>query len=163
LAALGAARRPAQAAAVTTFLAIALGAALFSLDYRATLDRNARDQADFAAGAAWRVVGAHSVPVGVPALRLDAAVAAALPSSPDLAPGDAPWRAARRGRVPADVRPVEPHARRLRLGRAGALRGAPSGRVVAASAAPRLDGRGGRLRRRLPPHGGAVRAGRTRP
>ena len=45
LAALGAARRPAQAAAVTTFLAVALGAALFSLDYRATLDRNARESA----------------------------------------------------------------------------------------------------------------------
>src|SRR5919197_645127 len=35
LAALGAARRPTQAAAVTTFLAVSLGAALFSLDYRA--------------------------------------------------------------------------------------------------------------------------------
>jgi hypothetical protein len=69
---------------VTTFLAVALGAALFSLDYRATLDRNARDQADFAAGTAWRVVGARSVPAGAPALRLDADVAAALPSSPDV-------------------------------------------------------------------------------
>jgi hypothetical protein len=84
LAALGAARRPGQAAAVTTFLAVALGAALFSLDYRATLDRNARDQADFAAGAAWRVVGARSVPTGAPALRLDVDAAAALPSSPDV-------------------------------------------------------------------------------
>lgn len=84
LAALGAARRPAQAAAVTTFLAVALGAALFSLDYRATLDRNARDQADFAAGAAWRVVGARSVPTGAPALRLDVDAVAALPSSPDV-------------------------------------------------------------------------------
>lgn len=84
LAALGAARRPGQAAAVTTFLAVALGAALFSLDYRATLDRNARDQADFAAGAAWRAVGLRSVPAGTPALRLDADVTAALPSSPDV-------------------------------------------------------------------------------
>jgi hypothetical protein len=84
LAALGAARRPAQAAAVTTFLAVALGAALFSLDYRATLDRNARDQADFAAGTTWRVVGARSVPVGAPALRLDADVASALPSASDV-------------------------------------------------------------------------------
>jgi len=84
LAALGAARRPAQAAAVTTFLAVALGAALFSLDYRATLDRNARDQAEFAAGAAWRVVGARSVLAGAPALRFQADVAPALPSSSDL-------------------------------------------------------------------------------
>jgi hypothetical protein len=84
LAALGAARRPAQAAAVTTFLAVALGTALFSLDYRATLDRNARDQADFAAGAAWHVVGARSVPAGAPALRLVADVTAALPSSADV-------------------------------------------------------------------------------
>jgi hypothetical protein len=39
LALLGAARNPAQAAAATTFLAVALGAALFGLNYRATLDR----------------------------------------------------------------------------------------------------------------------------
>jgi hypothetical protein len=69
---------------VTTFLAVSLGAALFSLDYRATLDRNARDQAEFAAGAAWRVVGARSVPAGAPALRLDADVPPALPSSSAL-------------------------------------------------------------------------------
>src|SRR5439155_18426294 len=74
LAALGAARRPAQAAAATTFLAVALGAALFSLDYRATLDRNAHDQAEFAAGAAWRAVGAHGVAAGTPALRFAADV-----------------------------------------------------------------------------------------
>jgi hypothetical protein len=84
LAVLGAARRPAQAAAVTTFLAVSLGAALFSLDYRATLDRNARDQAEFAAGAAWRVVGARSVPSGAPALRFDADVPQAVPSSEAL-------------------------------------------------------------------------------
>jgi hypothetical protein len=84
LAALGAARRPAQAAAVTTFLAVSLGAALFSLDYRATLDRNARDQAEFAAGAAWRVVGARSVAAGSPALRFVADVPQALPSSAAL-------------------------------------------------------------------------------
>jgi len=53
---LAAARNPAQTAAATTFLAVALGSALFSLDYRATLERQARDDADFAAGARWRVV-----------------------------------------------------------------------------------------------------------
>jgi hypothetical protein len=56
LAFLTAARSPAQTAAATTFLAIALGSALFSLNYRATLERQARDQASFTAGAPWRVV-----------------------------------------------------------------------------------------------------------
>jgi hypothetical protein len=57
LAFLTAARNPRQIAAATTFLAVALGSALFSLDYRATLERQARDQSRFAAGAAWRVIG----------------------------------------------------------------------------------------------------------
>lgn len=56
LAFLTAARRPAEAAAATTFLAVALGAALFALNYRATLDRQSHDEARFAAGAAWRVL-----------------------------------------------------------------------------------------------------------
>jgi hypothetical protein len=56
LAFLTAARSPAQTAAATTFLAIALGSALFSLNYRATLGRQAHDQARFTAGAPWRVV-----------------------------------------------------------------------------------------------------------
>jgi hypothetical protein len=56
LALLTAARNPVQAAGVTIFLAVALGSALFSLGYRATLVRQAHDQADFAAGAAWRVL-----------------------------------------------------------------------------------------------------------
>src|SRR5207244_6063431 len=72
------------AAAVTTFLAVSLGAALFSLDYRATLVRNAHDQAEFAAGAAWRAVGAHGVAAGTPALRFAADVPPALPSSSAL-------------------------------------------------------------------------------
>jgi hypothetical protein len=55
LAFLSAARRPAESAAATTFLAVALGGALFALDYRATLDGQARAQAGFAIGAAWRV------------------------------------------------------------------------------------------------------------
>jgi FtsX-like permease family len=52
---LSAARRPAEAAATTTFLAIALGTALFALNYRATLERQARDEARFTVGAQWRV------------------------------------------------------------------------------------------------------------
>ena len=51
-----AARSPAQAAAATTFLAVSLGAALFGLNYRATLERQARDEGRFTAGATWRVV-----------------------------------------------------------------------------------------------------------
>jgi hypothetical protein len=56
LAFLNAARNPVQAAGATTFLAVALGAAFFSLSYRATLVRQAHDQADFTAGGAWRVL-----------------------------------------------------------------------------------------------------------
>lgn len=56
LAFITAARAPAQAAAATTFLAVALGAALFGFNYEATLERQARDEAAFAAGAAWRVL-----------------------------------------------------------------------------------------------------------
>ena len=52
---LSAARRPGEAAAATTFLAIALGVALFGLDYRETLEHQARDEARFTAGAQWRV------------------------------------------------------------------------------------------------------------
>ncbi|MDQ3858883.1 MAG: hypothetical protein M3327_10635, partial [Actinomycetota bacterium] len=56
LAFLTAARSPGEAAAATTFLAIALGVALFALNYRATLGQQARDEAQFTAGAAWRIV-----------------------------------------------------------------------------------------------------------
>lgn len=56
LAFVSAARSPEQAAAGTTFLAVALGAALFSLNYEATLDRQTRAEAAFTAGAAWRVI-----------------------------------------------------------------------------------------------------------
>jgi hypothetical protein len=56
LAFLTAGRARAQAAAATTFLAVTLGAALFGLNYAATLERQARDEAAFAAGAAWRVL-----------------------------------------------------------------------------------------------------------
>jgi hypothetical protein len=59
LAFLTAARNPQQVAAATTFLAVALGASLFSLDYRATLDRQADDHANFVAGAEWRISGRH--------------------------------------------------------------------------------------------------------
>jgi hypothetical protein len=60
LAFLGAARRPVQAAVATTFLAVAVGAAAFSLNYRASLTEQAIDQANFATGALWRV--AESTP-----------------------------------------------------------------------------------------------------
>jgi hypothetical protein len=56
LALLSVARNPGQTAAATTLLAVALGSALFGLNYRATLDRQARDRAAFEAGAEWRVV-----------------------------------------------------------------------------------------------------------
>jgi hypothetical protein len=62
LAFITAARRPAQAALTATFLAVAVGTATFSLDYRSTLERQARDQANFAAGARWRVVESSSQP-----------------------------------------------------------------------------------------------------
>jgi len=74
LAFLTAARRPSEAAAATTFLAVALGAALFALNYRATLDRQSRDEARFAAGAAWRVLErAHTAaPTAAPHVELSA-------------------------------------------------------------------------------------------
>jgi hypothetical protein len=56
LALLTAARMPTQAAATTTFLAVALGAALFCVNYEATLEHQAREEARFTAGARWRVV-----------------------------------------------------------------------------------------------------------
>lgn len=56
LALLGAARNPVQASAATTFLAVALGSALFSFNYRATLEQQAVDAASFEAGGSWRVI-----------------------------------------------------------------------------------------------------------
>jgi hypothetical protein len=83
-----AARNPAHAAAATTFLAVALGSSLFSLNYRATIDRQARDQAQFTVGANWRVTGRGLDAVGfersAPALRLDGAVNEAYPSGAQL-------------------------------------------------------------------------------
>jgi hypothetical protein len=74
LAFLNAARNPTEVAAATTFLAIALGSALFSLNYRATIDRQAHDQARFQVGARWRVTGDAVSRVNLrrasPALRL---------------------------------------------------------------------------------------------
>src|SRR5207248_1119709 len=66
LALLDTARHPAQAAATVTFLTVALGSALFALDYRATLADQTRDAASFEAGAPARVVesgafGSHDV------------------------------------------------------------------------------------------------------
>jgi hypothetical protein len=72
LAFLTAARNPNQVAAATTFLAVALGASLFSLDYQETLNRQSRDEARFTVGAQWRLAGSRRV--GTPALRLKGAV-----------------------------------------------------------------------------------------
>jgi hypothetical protein len=95
LAFLSAARNPGQVAAATTFLAVALGASLFSLDYRATLDHQSRDQARFAAGAEWRAVGRDVTPLTrfarvtgektTPVLRLGGAVEDVQPASDLLA------------------------------------------------------------------------------
>jgi hypothetical protein len=95
LAFLSAARNPGQVAAATTFLAVALGASLFSLDYRATLDEQSRDQAQFAAGAQWRAVGRDVTPLTrfarvskerpTPVLRLGGAVEDVQPASDLLA------------------------------------------------------------------------------
>jgi hypothetical protein len=49
------------AAAATTFLALALGGALFALDYRATLRAQVDAQAAFAAGTSWRVTAPEGV------------------------------------------------------------------------------------------------------
>jgi hypothetical protein len=56
LALLSAARNPNQVAAATTFLAVAVGSALFSLSYRATLDRQSQEAAWFEAGGRVRVI-----------------------------------------------------------------------------------------------------------
>jgi hypothetical protein len=72
LAFLTAARNPVQVAATTTFLAVALGASLFSLDYRATLDQQAKDHGDFVVGAPWRLDAFAGA--GAPLLRLDGRV-----------------------------------------------------------------------------------------
>jgi hypothetical protein len=52
---LGTVRHPRLAGAATTFLAVALGSALFALNYRSTLVADAHAGARFAAGASWRV------------------------------------------------------------------------------------------------------------
>jgi hypothetical protein len=52
---LGTVRHPRLAAAATTFLAVALGSALFALNYRSTLVADAHAGARFRAGADWRV------------------------------------------------------------------------------------------------------------
>ena len=77
-----AARNPTQAAAATTFLAVALGSSLFSLDYLATIEHQARDEARFTVGTPSRVLARTD---GTPALRLDGAVREAYPSGAQLA------------------------------------------------------------------------------
>jgi hypothetical protein len=92
LAFVSAARNAGQAAAATTFLAVALGSSLFSLDYVATIDRQARDEARFTVGAPARTVAGTA---GNPALRLDGAVNEAYPSGGQLAVRVLALRAAR--------------------------------------------------------------------
>jgi hypothetical protein len=82
LAFVSAARNAGQAAAATTFLAVALGTSLFSLDYLATIDRQARDQARFIVGTSARTLAETT---GTPVLRLHGAVNEAYPSGAELA------------------------------------------------------------------------------
>jgi hypothetical protein len=86
LAFLTAARSPAQAAAATTFLAIALGTCLFALNYRATLDGQARDQARFAVGATWRVTEAAPIDTAVLDVRASRGGDARTATAADVAP-----------------------------------------------------------------------------
>lgn len=92
LALLSAARRPMLTAAATAFLAVTIGTALFSLDYRQTLLRQARDEARFAAGAPWRVAG-EGVTEGLPALRLSTPEADVLGVPARTIPRLVGWRA----------------------------------------------------------------------
>ena len=86
LAFLSAARNPGQVTAATTFLAVALGASLFSFDYRATLDRQSHDQARFTVGAQARAAGFDTSYVrATPSLRLGGAVEDVEPASDLLA------------------------------------------------------------------------------
>jgi hypothetical protein len=126
LALLSAARRPTLAAAATAFLAVAVGAALFSLDYRETLTRQARAEARFTAGAPWRLSG-EGFASGVPVLRLRTPQADVLAVPARSIPRVLGWRAdfsaLSRSQVAARLRP-----RPVRLagppiaGDAGALR-----------------------------------------
>ena len=56
LALLAAARNPAGSSAVTTFLAVAVGSAIFGLNYAATLEQQAHDEAQFSVGAFVRTI-----------------------------------------------------------------------------------------------------------
>jgi hypothetical protein len=108
LALLSAARRPTLAAAATAFLAIAVGTALFSLDYRQTLVRQARDEARFTAGAPWRVSG-EGYASGVPVLRLHTpqtdVLAVPARSIPRLLGWRADFAALSRAQIAARLRP----------------------------------------------------------
>jgi FtsX-like permease family len=128
LAFLTAARNPAQVAAATTFLAVAVGTSLFSLDYRATLDRQAADHANFVVGAPWRTRTFDGA--GAPVLRLDGRVEdVAAQHEPDPAttlgvpaaqiPQLRGWRAGfsalSRSQIARRVRPLPVRMRGLRL------------------------------------------------
>jgi hypothetical protein len=126
LALLSAARRPALAAAATTFLAIAVGTALFSLAYRETLVRQAGDEARFTAGAPWRVSG-EGFASGVPVLRLGTPQADVLAVPARTIPRVLGWRAdlsgLSRSQIAARLRPRPVGLAGPRIvGDAGALR-----------------------------------------
>lgn len=71
LAVLNSARNPRDAAAAVTFLAVALGIALFGLNYRSTLLEQGQDGASFQAGARWRIIerGEFGMPSVAPLSR----------------------------------------------------------------------------------------------
>jgi hypothetical protein len=81
-----AARTPAHAAATTTFLAIALGSALFGLNYRATLERQARDEARFTSGASWRVAERAAANPSQPAAESRVGDTNTSPTGADVSP-----------------------------------------------------------------------------
>jgi hypothetical protein len=108
LALISAARRPTLTAAATAFLAVAIGTALFSLDYRATLARQAHDEARFAAGAPWRVRG-ERIASGIHVLRLSTPPFDVLAVPASTIPHVLGWRASfselRRSQIAARLRP----------------------------------------------------------
>jgi hypothetical protein len=112
LALLSAARRPALGAAATTFLAVAVGTALFSLDYRETLVRQAADEARFAAGAPWRVLG-EGAATGTPVLRLRTpradVLAVPAPTIPNLVGWRADFSGLSRAQIAERLRPRPVH------------------------------------------------------
>jgi hypothetical protein len=80
------ARAPRVAAAATAFLAVAVGVALFGLDYRATLDRQDHEEAMFRAGAELRVIEHAGHPGAARQFGSASGGATASPQMPDVTP-----------------------------------------------------------------------------